>query len=654
MALAYSYQVPAGYAPNPDIAGGFARGFQGVRSVLDELNAEQTLADLAKSATGGQQPTAVPAAQPPQSLSDLMQSSDPGNQMIAGSANAAATATDPTLAGYFKTLAQRESSNNPNATNPASSAGGLYQITDPTWQALVAQNPNSGLTPDGKMDPAQQQTAVRLLTQQNAGALRQAGQPVNPTTLYAAHLLGAPTATKVLGYADETPMASIVPPEDVQANPQLSQMTVGQFKAWAGQSGTNPQGGYAPPAAGEPMAPGLPSRDILTALLQNPVTREIGTTLLSRQIDPTYQLDLQGKMADNALKSAEARAYSQFGGKIPPGYTVGPNGGLMPVPGGPADPTNPLNYNKVNPFGQPTAPDGSGGAATADQVPVQLGPNGRPDPVQQKAYISTLPPNLQPLVSGVVNYTLDPNKVVSLKGNARTQLIAAAKAADPSFDMAQYPARAAMIKSLDSGALGNTLTSVNTTIQHLGELDNQVEALGNTSFTPFNAVKNAYESATGNPAQTTFAQTAQAAADEMAKFFKGAGASDVNSIRDWQNTLSSASSPDQLHAVIRNAVANLMQAKLNTVQEQYQKVMGGQQLPGFLSSQSLSTLSKMGINPATLDPEASGNAAPPPNQNTGSGVQEGATATNPATKQQIVFKGGRWLDAATGQPVPTQ
>jgi hypothetical protein len=647
MALAYSYNGPQPYVQNPDIAGSFARGFQGVRSVTDELNAEQTLSDLARSlgVQQGAPASTAPAAQP-QSLSDLIQSPDPGNQIIGGSAAAATNATDPALAGYFKTLATRESSNNPNATNPNSSAGGLYQITDPTWQALVQQNPNAGLTPDGKMDPQQQQIAVRLLTNQNANALRQAGQPINPSTLYAAHLLGAPTATQVLGYADETPMASVVPNDVVQANPQLAHMTVGQFKAWAGQSGTNPNGGYAPPTAGQPMAPGLPSQDVLTSLLQNPVTRDVGMTLLSRQIDPTYQLDLQGKEADNALKLAQAKMYSQFGGKIPPGYQVGPNG-LSPIPGGPADPNNPLNYNKVNPFGQTTAPDGSGGAPTADQVPVQLGQDGRPDPTQQQAYISSLPPGLQPLVKGVVTYTMDPNKVVSLKGNARTQLIAAAKAADPSFDMAQYPARAAMVKSLASGPLQQTLTSVNTTIQHLGELDNQVESLGNTNFTPWNSVKNAYESATGNPAQTTFAQTAQAAADEMAKFFKGAGASDVQSIRDWQSTLSSASSPAQLHAAIQNAVGNLMQAKLNTIQEQYQKVMGGQQLPGFLSSQSLATLSKMGINPASLDPEAAAAASTPPppstSDNASSAFQEGATATNPQTGAKIIFRGGQWV-----------
>lgn len=634
------YQPPTPYASQVDILTPFAKGYDLSTGIINEQNAKQALGDFVKSLyTSG-----APVSAPQPTAAALATDANPVNQLVGGSAVAAENATDPVLAKYFATLSQRESGNNPNAQNSNSSAGGLYQITDPTWQALVAQNPTSGLTADGKMDPAQQQTAVRLLTQQNIGALKQAGQPVNPGTLYAAHFLGAPEAVKVLSYADTTPMSAAVSPDVLQANPNLADMNVGQFKQWAGVSGANPQGGYRAPVAGPN---GLPPPEVLTALFQNPNTREFAAKMVAPYIDPAMALDLQSKRADIGLKQAQTSMYSQFGGKIPPGYSVGPNGTLIATPGGPADPNNPLNYNKVNPFGQTVGADGSGGAATADSVPVQLGPNGKPDPQQQADYIKTLPANLQPLVQGVVNYTLDPNKVVSLKGNARTQLIAAAKAADPSFDMAQYPARAAMVKSLASGQMQQTLSSVNTTIQHLGELDNEVNKLGNGSFTPWNTIAQSASAMTGHPEPKVYSQTAQAAANEMAKFFKGAGATDVGSIREWQDSLHVGDSPEQQHAVIKNAIANLLQAKLNTLQEQYRAVMGGGTLPGFLSSQSIATLQKLGVDPASLDPEAMKQQA----ASSADTPQEGMTAINPQTQQRIVFKGGAWVDAQTGQPI---
>lgn len=287
MAFNYaSYAIPQGYTGKAAIGENFKSGFDATRALVNEADAAATLSKFAGSLYGGQQPPAAPGQ--PQLLSELAKSADPGNRMIAGSQQAATNATDPALANYFASIKGAESSGDPNAKNPNSSATGLYQITDGTWQGLAQKHPDLGLTPDGRTDPMQQEKAVRALTTDNMMALRQSGQPVNPGTLYAAHFLGAGGASQVLGLPDNTPMVSAVPPEVLQANPNLQGMTVGDFKAWANQQGGNGSGGYRPPmeqpqqtADASGGAGGLPPREVLQALFANPETRSFAAQLVT-------------------------------------------------------------------------------------------------------------------------------------------------------------------------------------------------------------------------------------------------------------------------------------------------------------------------------------------------------------------------------------
>lgn len=83
------------------------------------------------------------------------------------------------LADYYAALAQTESSMNPLAANPNSSAKGLFQFVDKTAQNVGLQDP---------FDPRQSLAAVQQLTGQHR---QQFGD--NPELLYAAHYLGQPT-----------------------------------------------------------------------------------------------------------------------------------------------------------------------------------------------------------------------------------------------------------------------------------------------------------------------------------------------------------------------------------------------------------------------------------------------------------------------------
>ncbi|UXN73372.1 hypothetical protein N8D56_21230 [Devosia sp. A8/3-2] len=135
--------------------------------------------------------------------------------------------------GYYSAIRSAESGGNDQAANPNSTAFGRYQFTAGTWQDLVARNPGSGLTAAGRSDPAQQEIAIRLFTDENAKTLAGSGISQTNGNLYAAHFLGAGDAVRVLNASGQTMVSSIVGPDVVASNKFLQGMTVAGFKAWA-------------------------------------------------------------------------------------------------------------------------------------------------------------------------------------------------------------------------------------------------------------------------------------------------------------------------------------------------------------------------------------------------------------------------------------
>lgn len=205
--------------------------------------------------------------------------------LVSGSHDAATAAQDPLLTAFFQNTRRSESGGNDNAKNPNSSATGRYQFLEGTWADLAQRHPELGLTPDGRTDPAQQERAMKVFTQENAGTLGKSGVPVNPGTLYAAHFLGAGGAAKVLAGDPNSPVSAYVDPAVVQANPQLADMTVAQFAQWASEKGGNAGGGYQAPVASQPQAApatgrGMPDRETMLELFRNPVTRPLAIEAL--------------------------------------------------------------------------------------------------------------------------------------------------------------------------------------------------------------------------------------------------------------------------------------------------------------------------------------------------------------------------------------
>lgn len=252
-----------------------------------------------------------------------------------------------------------------------------------------------------------------------------------------------------------------------------------------------------------------------------------------------------------------------------------------------------------------TAANPMGGLAAADNLPmVETDTQGAPDAKQQQDFLAQLDPGTARLVQDIADYKMDISKVTSLRGNERRQVAQLVGQYDPSFDMTQYGARAAMRKSITSGSYSQALNSSNLVIQHLDALSKAVDDLHNTGIQPWNAASNALKNASGDPAITKFNTIADAAASELAKVFKGTGATDLASVEEWRRNLSANASPDQIHAAIDTAVGDLLKSRIDTINTQYQSAMGKPAKFTFLTPHSRQVLQDLGLDPTALDPTA--------------------------------------------------
>lgn len=191
------------------------------------------------------------------------------------------------------------------------------------------------------------------------------------------------------------------------------------------------------------------------------------------------------------------------------------------------------------------------------------------------------------------------------------QLLSLVAQYDPSFDAANYGARAATRKDLATGKMGQNVTSLNTVIGHLGELADATDKLGNSGIPLLNQAGNTFAVAIGNKGKQTavsnFNAAKTAAIDELTKAFRGTGGS-VHDIEEWEKQINSSNSPDQLHATIKQGV-HLLQSRIDAVGDQYNRGMGVTSDPvQLLTPKARSTLARLqgGAAPTSAAPASSG------------------------------------------------
>ena len=154
--------------------------------------------------------------------------------------------------GLIDSIIGAESGGNPNATNPNSSAAGPGQFIDSTWLSTIkaarpdlAQGQSDADLLALKTDPQLSREMTQAYAQQNQAILAKAGVPVTDGTTYLAHFAGPQGAVKVMQADPAAPVADILGPGVVKANPFLANMTAADLQAWASRK----MGGSAAPAS---------------------------------------------------------------------------------------------------------------------------------------------------------------------------------------------------------------------------------------------------------------------------------------------------------------------------------------------------------------------------------------------------------------------
>lgn len=209
--------------------------------------------------------------------------------------------------GYLERTARVESSFNPNAKNPNSSAGGLFQFIDGTARQY-------GLA--DRYDPVQATDAAARLARDNAAILKRTlGRDPTAGELYLAHQQGAGGAVKLLSNPD-APAEAIVGSAAARLNGgagltagQLAQKWTAKIDGGQPSQGGNPALAYAATRGRDPRA-NMPAPDATQAMGQ--------MQMPSRQMPPDLSNSPDGGARDFMLRQA---------GMAPDMQPSGPQGG---------------------------------------------------------------------------------------------------------------------------------------------------------------------------------------------------------------------------------------------------------------------------------------------------------------------------------------
>lgn len=235
--------------------------------------------------------------------------------------------------------------------------------------------------------------------------------------------------------------------------------------------------------------------------------------------------------------------------------------------------------------------------------------NGAPDALQQKAFLQTIPTAYQEMIKGIAEGRIAPPRTGTTKGN---QILSWVTRYDPSladgsggFDATKFAARQAYQKNLASGTLSQGVVSANKAIQHLDAFNQAVSDLKNG---PISSTINSLGKAIEQPLAGVFNPPKQGRMniqgisskadternglqDEMAKFFKGTGSSDVESIKSWGGTLDPNATPGAQQGMVQGALT-LYSGQMNSLISQYKSTMGKDpDLGQILQPETLKTLS---------------------------------------------------------------
>ncbi|CAA2139601.1 hypothetical protein [Hyphomicrobium sp. ghe19] len=277
-------------------------------------------------------------------------------------------------------------------------------------------------------------------------------------------------------------------------------------------------------------------------------------------------------------------------------------------------------------------------------LPQQQAATGQPlQPTPQGAsgedYLKTLPKPMADQVKAIAEGRIPIPGGFALKTPYWQQMMTHISQYDPTFDAVNYNARAKTRNDFTSGKSAQNITSFNTAIGHLDELDHAIDGLDNSDYTAVNAATNATSGVNADRAKrlAAFNTARNAVVEELTRAFKGTGGS-LTEVQEWEKLIDPKASPAALKQTVKTAV-NLLASRIDSVGEQYSKGMGTTADPvKLLSSKAQKTWKKWNPDAEPEQPAASG--APR------------ATVPQPGeVRDGFRFKGGNPGDRNSWEPV---
>jgi len=179
---------------------------------------------------------------------------------------------------------------------------------------------------------------------------------------------------------------------------------------------------------------------------------------------------------------------------------------------------------------------------------------------------------LQAQAAQIASYQMPPptgRAATSAQGAAIMQMVSQL---NPQYDATQYHEKNAAVVKFGSGKQGDQVRSLNVAVDHLDQLGNAVQALGNGNVRLFNGISQSFAAATGSAIPTNFDAIKNFVTDEVTKAVIGGGGG-VGDRDKAAQIISRANSPQQLTQAITQ-VQGLMGGQLNGLRRQYEASTG--------------------------------------------------------------------------------
>lgn len=166
------------------------------------------------------------------------------------------------------------------------------------------------------------------------------------------------------------------------------------------------------------------------------------------------------------------------------------------------------------------------------------------------------------------------SRMLASKDPELTKILNRIYLADPTFNVAEYDVRKDTMRDFSTkGKTGQNITSINTAVNHLGDMEELSSKIGGTPFKSWNQLVQATsQQVGGNPDLRAYHTAATALEGEFAKMLKG-GVASVQEIEEWKQHLDPSRPPEDRRAAL-NEMISLMAGRIDGIKDSYERSMG--------------------------------------------------------------------------------